>query len=286
MSGILEESISYPNYNMYDIYPATVGTYLVPKVLDQKSIRLLVKSMPKHCIIHLYGLSFVGCSEVGSILTKFLEADTIDEDLIVRAIAYQITQKKDWYDKHLFEPYFEVLSFLKDPKKTQVVLENISIPQSLLKTKKVKILAQKLMDDEKFLTSLNKYISMAFAELHDSRVVITSHRALPHYLSDQKQVIHILLTTDEDTRRDRYYQTRTEEYRYMNKDFEATTDVYDLIEQEYTKLVQDNDELIIARSIQSGEGLVVEPGYVINTTRVMVDTVVGTILSELYQLYA
>ena len=275
---------------MQSIYPELVGISLSPTILDTASINKLVKSMPKHCIIHVYGLSFTGTSEVSHILAKCIEGHVVDEDLIVRAIAYHITQKKEWYDKHLFQPYFDVLSFAKESKKMQVIIENVHIPHLLLTTKKVSILAQKLMSDEKFIESLCRYISMAIRELEKHRVIVANYTALPHYLEqtsdpEANKVIHFLLTVHEDVARERYYQYRLQEYAAMDTDFEPNSDVYDLIEQDYAKLIQEKNALIVDRAINSGEGIIVDPGYKIDTSYCMVDTVVGTVLSELYQIY-
>lgn len=259
-----------------------------PRILDIDSMRQLTQQSPQDFVVHVYGMSYTGKNSAGILLASVLKADLIDEQLITEAIAYQITQKKSWYDEHIFQPYFDALSFHKQHLGLIPVVNDKLLALNVLKTKKVKLLSQKLLEDEKFLQTLALYIEAAIDELSGRRLILITNTALPTYfrmIPETRPTVHVLLTAELDQVRERFYEEQIQGFIQMNSDYEPDAAAYEQLEIDFEKLVLDRDYDTLNRAISRDEGIIIKNGYRIATDRVMPDTVASTILSDLYSLF-
>ena len=274
---------------MYIEYPHNTGVLLSAEHLDTISLQNLIKKLPAECIIHLYGMHFSGISSVGNKLSYLLRATLIDRGLIVKVIAYQILENKKWYDNHIFQPYFEDLSFQKNNIQLVPIVHGKSISIAVLKSNRIEQLTRKLVLDTKFINHLNNYIGEALTELVGTRTIVVDNSAMSNYLSDtelgQRQVLHILFTSSLDTMRSRFLETMLSEYKQMKTDFEPTSDIYQSIEQEFTKRVLIKNEELLEQILAGDEGMIVQDGYIINTNFMSLDTAAGTVLKAIEFAY-
>ena len=274
---------------MYILYPQNIAVVLSPEHLDTISLQNLNKQLPGECIVHLYGMHYVGLSSVGARLAHLLKATLIDKGLIVSVIAYQILENKKWYDNHIFQPYFEELSFQKNSALLIPIIQGKAISIAALKSNRIEALIRKLLLDDKFIEYLYSYISAALSELAGTRIIIVDNSAVPDYLSESmlgtKKVLNILFTSSLASYRSRYLESRLLEYKHMKSDFEPGSELLQSIEQEFTKQILQKNEELLERVLTGNEGIIAQNSYMLNISSISVETATGTVLKAMEFAY-
>jgi hypothetical protein len=274
---------------MYIEYPETVGIKLSPERLDTTALSNLNRKLPQECIIHIYGMHYTGSSTIGNKIANLIKGTLIDKGVIISAIAYQISEHKEWYDNRIFQPYFESLSFQKNSTTLIPIVQGKPISIVSLKSNRVITLVRKLIQDKKFVESLNNYISSAIQELSGSRIIIVDTSAVSKYLTEEqlgnRQVLNILLTSNLPSLRSRYLESRLSEYKQMNIDFEPNSEILQTIELDFHKQILEKNELLLEMLLEGEEGIIAQEGYLLDTSFLSLETSTSTILKALEFAY-
>jgi hypothetical protein len=267
------------------LYPKEVGLPLTTRIFDRELIGLLRKKLDTGLILRFYGFSHTGKQTSASLISKVLGIPWLHESLLVRLITLKQVRDGLEINTELFskitvsisEEFQVVILYEGKP----VVLKDLYLP-----TVEVKLFSvfQKSEVQDFLSNTVSDFINSS-----TTPIVISSVGAMPHYLisaiEQGRSVLQFVTDCRDDVALERLIHQQLQILKSFNPIFEPDSnfggEMKTVLEQ-YKKLQKPK---LYDYIVTNGWGVISPDSYILDTSTIDADQIIGSVLSKLSDIY-
>jgi len=275
---------------MYPPYPSGVGRPVAKALFPTKNIPTLKKKLPKNLIIRVYGLAGVGKGSLSFGLAKLLDIPHLEISYILRAITYIFERyNMPMTHENIRLAFIKLGVFIDANHVLQLQYAGALLDRSDLKNSAIDIHIAKYSADNVVRHYYNHYVSQFLQQYTSSPIVLDSRGAMPPYLENAikngKDIVQFLVLSSETVTFERYYTAKVVEMHHLNPHFHPTQATRQLIHDQFEQDVLMRNESDIVMIISHKIGLIAPDSYLIDSSQMSIDEMIGGALTTLDSLY-
>lgn len=269
---------------MTDLYPENIGIQLEKNILPLKEVEKLKKNLPNNLIIRFYGLAGVGKGTTSKAVSELLEIPYVEGSFILRAATYIYRDLNLEITKENTDLVFDKINLrINSDNRLQIVYNGKPLDHRHLKNSIIDMHVTDYSGDgyvrQKYYEKLGNFISHEI----DSPCVLDSRGALPPYILQAKTagkpVIQIMLIVSDEVAAARYHNHQIDQKRKANPDFVETEEEEQKIYDQFKKDITERNQKDLVMYEKMGLGVVEPESGIIDTSDMVVDEVIGTVLT-------
>jgi cytidylate kinase len=275
---------------MYPPYPVGVG-HTVPKSLfAKKKIEKLAKKIPKNALIRIYGLAGVGKGSLSFGLAQLLGIPHLEVSYILRAITYIFERyNMPFTDENVRLAFTKLGAYIDEHQMLQLQYAQAPLDRGDLKNSQIDTSIARYSSEPMVRYYYNHYVSQFLQHHTGTPLVIDSRGAMPPYLDEAiragKDVTQFLIVCSEKVTFERYYSQKIVDMHSLNPHFHPTSLTRQTIHEQFEKDIVERNDADIATILAHQIGLITPDSYLIDSSMMSVDEMIGSALTTLDLIY-
>lgn len=267
---------------MFNIYPEGVGEIVHPQIFARHKIHDLQKKLPTNLVIRLFGLKGIGKESAALAISKLLEVLLVSREeleFILNFILIKYFTNRIPVDiRQVISPFGLVIN---TQNKIELTWKGNKI--NLVEAKTIKFHAKLTSNvlNPKFVALVDSLIGYIVVSVEEA-VIITDYAARPQsvelMLSEHKDIIQILLTSNLQETFKRYYLAKLSIIQKHNFDYEPDNEFKNKVLADFEYNILDFNTKLIELIKRQKIGLITQDTLLVQNTGIDLDLLIGSVL--------